>query len=209
MIISWYGEGCFRIQNGETSILIDPVDSSSGFSAPRGKYTVLLKTLTPWPLPFGQGDSKEGAIIWGPGEYDIAGIGVRGFALLHESSENFFKTVYFITWEQVTIGVLGHLSEELLPTVLENFEEVDVLIGPGGGAPFLSQEKMARTIKQITPKIFIPSFYKIPGLKRKAEEIQGLVERVQSEMVASQEKFVFKKKDLDEIKKTRIVCLQV
>ncbi len=210
MIITWYGEGCFRIQNGETSVLIDIPDSSSGLSAPRGKYNVFLKTLTPYPFEFGQEDKeKEGAIVWGAGEYDIAGVTIRGFSLLSESSQKFFKTAYLLSWDDITIGLLGHISEELPPTAFENFEEADILIGPGGGAPFLDQEKMVRVIKQITPKIFIPSFYKIPGLKRKSEDAQGLLERMQAGDAKPQEKFVFKKKDLEEIKKTQVICLQV
>jgi L-ascorbate metabolism protein UlaG (beta-lactamase superfamily) len=206
MVITWYGEGCFRIQNGDRSILLDPIDSSSGLSAPRGKTDAIIKTLTPWPFAFGQ--NEEGAIIHGAGEYDVQGIGVKGFELLSESTEKFFKTAYVITWEDITTGVLGHMSEDLPPAILENFEEVDVLIGPGGGTPFIDQDRMTRLLKQITPKVFIPSFFKIPGLKRSAGSVTPLLEKVNGGSAETQEKFVFKKKDLDEIKKMQVVCLK-
>ncbi len=206
MVISWYGEGCFRIQSGERSILLDVPDKSSGLTAPRGKYDALIKTLTPWPFDFAQTE-EGGASIHGAGEYDVSGIGIKGFELSQESSSHFFKTVYVITWEDISIGILGHLSGDIPPQILESLEEVDVLIGPGGGAPFISSEGMARLIKQITPKIFIPSFYKIPGLKREAGPVKPLLEQVNGGEIEPQEKFVFKKKDVVEIKKTQVICL--
>ena len=207
MVISWYGEGCFRIQSGEKSVLLDLPDKSSGLTAPRGKYDALVKTLTPWPFDFENTEEGAGTVIHGAGEYDINGIGIRGFELPQESSTHFFKTIYVLSWEDISIGILGHLSGEIPPQTLENFEEVDVLIGPGGGAPFVDHEHMSRIIKQITPKIFIPSFYKIPGLKRDAGLVKPLLEKINGGEAESQEKFVFKKKDLTDIKKTHVICL--
>lgn len=206
MVISWYGEGCFRIQSGERSVLLDLPDKSTGLTAPRGKYDALIKTLTAWPFDFTQTE-EGGTVVHGAGEYDVSGIGIKGFELSQESSAHFFKTVYVLTWEDISIGILGHLSGDLPPHVLESFEEVDVLIGPGGDAPFITHDAMTRLIKQITPKIFIPSFYKIPGLKREAGLVKPLLERVNGGEIESQEKFVFKKKDLIDIKKTQIICL--
>ncbi len=206
MVITWYGEGCFRLQNGDTSVLLDVYDSSTGLTPPRGKVDAHVRTLTSWPFPFGE---QEETIIRGAGEYDIRGVHIKGFELPQESTSKFFKTVYIILWEDITIGVLGHLSEDLPPQVLENFEEIDILIGPGGGAPFIDQDRMARLLKQVTPKVFIPSFFKISGLKRSAGALTPLLERINGGAVEPQEKFVCKKKELDEIKKTTVVCLKI
>jgi L-ascorbate metabolism protein UlaG (beta-lactamase superfamily) len=208
MIITWYGEGCFRLQSGDRVVLIDPPDASSGLTAPRGKYDVLLKTLTPWPAPFVQ-EGGEGVLIRGSGEYDVGDITVRGYALSHESSPHFFKTAYIVTMEDISVGVLGHISSDLLPATVENFEEVDIVLGPAGGSPFLEQDRMVRLLKQITPKIFIPSFYKIPGLKRKSESADEVIYALQDNGIEAQEKYVCKKKDLAEIKKTVAIRLKI
>lgn len=206
MVITWYGEGCFRIQSGERTVLLDVPEKSSGLTIPRGKYDACIKTLTPWPFDFGQTEDS-GAVIHGAGEYDVSGIGIKGFGLPQESSAHFFKTIYVLTWEDISIGILGHISGDVPPQILESLEEVDVLIGPGGGAPFIDHDRMTRLIKQVTPKIFIPSFYKIPGLKRDAGSVKPLLEHVNGGETEPQEKFVFKKKDLIDIKKTQVVCL--
>lgn len=205
MVITWHGEGCFKFQNGEVSLLTDLPDVSSGISTPRFKTDVLLKTLTPWPKI--QTESNADQTIIGAGEYDIKGVKIKGFELSAESSPKFFKTVYSIIWDDITIGILGHLSQELSPQVMEDFEELDVLIGPAGGEPFIVQEKMVKLVKQLNPKVFIPSFFKAPGLKRKAGDIKDFTGEFNGEVKKPEEKFVFKKKDLADIKKANIVCL--
>jgi L-ascorbate metabolism protein UlaG (beta-lactamase superfamily) len=207
MVITWNGEGCFKFQNGDVSLLTDLPDVSSGISAPRFKTDVLLKTLTPWP--YDQSELNADNVIIGAGEYDAKGIKIKGFELPAESSPKFFKTVYSIIWDDITIGILGHISQELPPQAMEDFEELDILIGPAGGEPFISQEKMVKLVKQLNPKIFIPSFYKIPGLKRKSKDVKDFTDEFNGEVKKSEEKFVFKKKDLADIKKTNIVCLKM
>jgi len=207
MIITWYGEGCFKFQNGETSLLTDIPDASSGCGAPRGKTNVYLKTLTPWPLQ-GPHESADTTVA-GAGEYDLQGIRIKGYELIGESSKNFFKTVYAITWDEISIGLLGHISEQIQPAILEQFEEIDVLVAPAGGEPFIEQKELIRLIKLLNPKIYIPSFYKIPGLKRKSADIRDITEALNGGHITAEEKFVFRKKDLAEIKKTKITLLKV
>lgn len=207
MIITWHGEGCFRFQNGEITLLTDIPQTVSGVSAPRFSPSVYLKTIT--ALPISSRDEEKGEVtIQGAGEYDVKGIKIKGFVLAGESTEKFIKSIYRFVWDDVVVGVLGHLSEEPAPTLLEGFEELDVLIGPGGGEPFLEQEKMIRLVKKLNPKIFIPSFYKIPSLKRKAQDVQAIVSEFNGSAEQGKEKFVFKKKDLADIKKTNLICLK-
>ncbi len=206
MIISWYGEGCFKIQHGERVLLVDPPEKSSGLTTPRMQTDVIIRTLVPWP--FEDNEARDGEMVYGAGEYDIQGIVIKGFALNDESGEQFIKTAYVITVDDVRIGIAGHVSQTLPPAAAESFEELDVLIAPAGGEPFMSQEAVVRMVKQLNPKVFIPSFYKIPGLKRSAKDIKPVLEEFNGE-ASSQDKFVFKKKDIADIKKTTCVCLHV
>ncbi len=205
MVILWYGEGCFKIQNGDRVILTDPPEKSSGLTAPRVQSDILVRTLAPWPF---EEEVRDGETVYGAGEYDIQDITVRGFQLHEESGASFIKTAYVITWDDVRIGLAGHISGMLPPAVAENFEELDVLIAPAGGNPFIEQDALVRMVKQLNPKIFIPSFYKIPGLKRHAGDAHPVLEAFNGE-ASAQDKFVFKKKDIVDIKKTKCICLHV
>ncbi len=207
MIISWYGEGCFKIQNGDKVIMTDTPTKDSGISKPRVKADILLKTITAWPIK--EEKNGYGVIVYGAGEYDIEGIKIRGMQISDESDKNFFKTVYILNWDDVTIGILGTISNIITkPEIVENFEDIDILIAPGGGNPFISQKDVSKFIKQLNPKIFIPSFYKIKGLKRKTEEITPLLNEFNGEVEKDLEKLVIKKKDINEIKKTKVICLK-
>lgn len=206
MIISYYGEGCFKIQNGEIVILTDPISPQSGLTTPRFKTDIILKTLTPFPIDL-QPITDGQRLIYGPGEYNIKEINILGLANKKESAEDFLKTVYLIKADSLKICVLGHLAEAPEPDIAKYLEEIDILFIPAGGNPFINQEAAVKLIKNIEPKIVIPSFYKIPGLKRKSDDLKIFLEEINHGKHEPQEKLTVKKKDLDAIKKTELKIL--
>lgn len=222
MVITFYGEGCFKLQSGDFVILTDPFDSSTGLTAPRFKSDIILKTLTSLPLTnsfsLREISRREtipqliNQLVAGPGEYQFKDAVVNGFLVANESSEKFFKTIYVVKIEDISLGFLGHLSEIPEPAILEYLEEIDILFTPAGGAPFLGQQSVIKIIKQLEPKIVIPTFFKLPGLKRNATKPNFLLEELngrKEHKTENGEKLTIKKKDLNEIKKTEIVLLNL
>lgn len=213
MVISFYGEGCFKIQSGEKNILIDPPTTASGLTAPRFKADIILKTLTSFPIAEQLIEKSDGQLIYGPGEYDIESaswrIKISGIELAKESSKEFFKTIYLLETESVKICFLGHISQMPEPDILEQLEEIDILFIPAGGKPFIEQKIAAKLIKQISPKIVIPAFFKITGLKRPADDLKIFLEEANGYKKEQQEKLTVKRKDLDGINKTEIVALKI
>lgn len=211
MTINWYGEGCFKIQEDGVTLLIDPVDSSTGLSAPRFKSDIIIKTLMPALKP-GKAKpetSDDGAhIVPGPGEYEIKGVGVSGWPLLKDSSEESLKCVYRVRFSDLTLGFLGSLSQFNEPEILEELGTVDILFIPGGGKPFIDQEAAAKLIRQIEPKLVIPTHFAVSGLKRKADSVADFLKEVgQKEKSEPEEKLTIKKKELGE--KMRVVVLKI
>ena len=86
MIISWYGEACFLLENGGARILIEPLQKKSGIAPPRLKSDILIcrPDADIANSPF---------IINGPGEYEVKGISVWGVA-------DKANTVYIIEMEK-------------------------------------------------------------------------------------------------------------
>lgn len=208
MTITFYGENCFKLQTGDVAILTDPIDSKSGLSSTRFKYDALIKTLSPFPP---ETADEEAVVIAGPGEYDFKGVKFSGYMASGESTDKFLKTVYVATVESIKICFLGHLSDIPEPSIMEHLEEIDILFVPAGGEPFINQQKVAKLIRQIQPKIVIPTFYKIPDLKRKADDLKIFLEETGhgKEKIEAQEKLVIKKKDLATVKPTQIIPLKV
>lgn len=211
MVITFYGEGCFKIQSGEFSVLTDPFDAQTGLTPPRFKANLILKTITP-VSSLEKRDSAAALEIVGPGEYNINGADVSGFQLTKESSKSFFKTVYSLRLEDINLCFLGHASEIPEPTVLEHLGELDIIFIPAGGAPFLDSKLAAKIIKQFQPKLVIPSFFKVPSLKRKAGDVKDFLEELngsKEKVGEAVEKLTIKRKDLAEIKKTQVVVLKI
>lgn len=221
MIITFYGEGCFKIQSGDFVVSTDPFDDKTGLAIPRFKSDIVLKTLTPLPLSQELTSLPNYQLIYGSGEYNISAeggsasdgkdINITGFGVPKESSEKFLKTVYLIKMEGINLCFLGHISETPEPAILEHLEEVDILFIPAGGEPFITQKSAMKTIKQIEPKIVIPSFYKIQSLKRPAANLSIFLEEFNGEKTKqkeAREKLVLKKKDLAGIKKTQVIILK-
>ncbi len=202
MIINWYGEACFKIQTGGVTILTDPFDSSTGLTPPRFKADIVLKTLTVLPIPYQP--TTEERIVAGGGEYEIAGVEIRGWRA--EADEKFLKTIFRVRAEDMTLGFLGHLTAPLAPESIEEVAGIDILFVPAGGKPLIGQEDMAKIIKQIGPKIIVPSLVKVPGLKRAAADVKEFLEEL-GQKAQPQEKLTIKKKELPA--STQVVILTI
>lgn len=205
MVINWYGEGCFKVQTGGLTLLSDPFENSIGLTPPRGKTDLVIKTLTPYPLPEKENDEQ---IILGEGKYEVKGVEVDGFEVVKESTDKFFKTVYVVKAEDLKLCFLGHISEYPEPDILENLKNIDILFVPSGGKPFLNVETAAKLIKQIEPKIAVASFFKTPGLKRSSEDYKELAKEI-GQKTEPEEKLTIRKKEASEIKGIKLVALKI
>lgn len=185
MVITYYGDGGFRFQSGETSFLVDPTNT-------RLKADVTLRTLTPTTVT----GSAENEIVF-PGEYEVRGLEISGWMVEAESTVKFVKTIYLVRLEDLAIALLGHLATPLSAELLEHIGEPDVLVLPANGEHFLSAEAVAKLVKQVNPRIVLPSFTKNPGELAKAF----------GQKAESEEKLVFRKKDLS-IGQSRVVILR-
>ncbi len=193
------------MQTGGLTLLTDPFESSTGLTPPRGRNDIVLKTLTPWPI---KEEAPEGQAVLGGGEYEIQGIAVRGFPVAKESSEKFFKTVYKVVAEDIKLGFLGHLSEELQPEAMQNLkDDVDILFIPAGGKPFVQPEAAAKIIKQLGPKIVVASFFKTPGLKRASSDWKAFADEI-GQKPEVMEKLSVRRKEVSEQKGMKLIVLK-
>jgi L-ascorbate metabolism protein UlaG (beta-lactamase superfamily) len=189
MVINYFGNGCFRLQSGETSTLVDSDNN-------RLKADVSLKTLVATDAA-APGDAGDGVLISFPGEYEAKEIEITGFGVTGESTEKFLKTAYVVLWEGMKFVFLGHLSKPMDATLMEECSEPDALFLPVGGGHFLEPDVAAKIAKQLEARIVIPSFYKNPDEFLKAFGKKG----------ETLDKFVFKQKDIAS-DKGRVIILK-
>lgn len=196
MIVTWYGEGCFKFQSGERTVLTDPFGSEAGLTPYRGKTDVVLHTMRLFPVPYAL--SEEGFVAMGPGEYEVQGVSLEGWpAAPHRGGEGSVTAFYRFVMEEIRVGVVGYGSA-VRETMLEHLGGVDLLLIPAGGAPFIPEEEAAKLVKQLEPKLVIPSFFKVSGLTRKAGSVADFCTELGHKEGEAMEKFVVKKKDIPE-----------
>jgi L-ascorbate metabolism protein UlaG (beta-lactamase superfamily) len=210
MTINWYGEGCFKIVENGVTITVDPVESFTGLSAPRFKTDIILKTLM---TPLSIEDDKpvainedEATMIAGPGEYEVKGIQILGWPLVKSSDKDVLRSIFKIKSDDISVGLLGHLSKFDDPEILEELGDVDILIIPGGGAPYIDQEAAAKLVRQIEPRMVIPSFFKVPGLKRKSDDETEFLKQLGLK-AAPVDKLSIKHKELSEKMQVTVLTL--
>lgn len=155
MDFQYYGANCVRISNKKVSVLIDDNLAAVGLKPVTAKDDISIFTL----------DKNSGLdskfTIEGPGEYEISEVSVRGIpARAHLDAEGLRATVYSIRVNGFSIGVLGHINPSLTDEQLEMLGIIDVLIVPVGGNGYTVDAVGAvNLIKQIEPKIVLPTHY--------------------------------------------------
>jgi len=189
MTISWYGEACFLLEAGGVRILTDPPSSDTGLAAPRLKADILILSK-PADVP---GASSEAFVITDPGEYEIKDVSVQGVSVPIKNKPH---TVYLIEMDGIKIAHLGYLAEELSSEQLEALKDPDIIILPVGGEDVLDTEAAAKVIKEVEPRLVVPSLFSVKGLKRKAAPLSEFMKEV-SAKEQPQPKLTIKKKDLD------------
>jgi len=168
MVITWYGQSCFRLQTGELVVVTDPFSKDIGLRPPTGQADIV--TISHEHFDHNNRDVIKGDpfIVEGPGEYSLKGINIVGIPSTHESSSGKGEggnTIYVIEMEDIKVCHLGDQGKKLTDEQIEKIGAVDVLFVPVGGTFTLDAEEALDVIGQIDPKIIIPMHYKINGLK--------------------------------------------
>ena len=213
MHITWYGQTCFKIlfqrnKDESASILIDPFEKETGLRPPKIEADILL---------FSCGDKKSAPagsfLINGPGEYDIKGVFIQGIEALTKipaKKEGISEkiTLYTIEAEEIKICHLGVFGQpELTSQQLSAIGDVDILIVPIGGRETIEAKEAIKIMSQIEPKIIIPMYYKIPGLKVELSGLDKFLKPLGIKTMEPLPKLLIKKKDLSE-EEAKIIVLK-
>ena len=206
MNIEWRGEGCFEIATtgGHFSLITELPNRESGLSAPRTKTDMQLSIWGDLEDTLFSQEENNRFVIAGPGEYELKDVFVSGIKINSEGTS--IKTAYLIKLEEISIGYLGEITKkEIIPEITGFFEGVDILLVPIGGNGMLDADGATELVNQIEPKIVIPMYYKISGLKRKADTLEQFLKEM-GVNVKPEEKLLIKKKDLG-FEDTKIIPL--
>jgi len=113
-------------------------------------------------------------VIDGPGEYEINNISIIGVgADVFGDNTDGNGTVYLIKTGGVSVAITGHVKAPLSEEQLEAIGVVDVAVVPVGGAVTLDASQAAGVVRQLGPKLVIPTFFDGDGLSYE-KDLMGL-----------------------------------
>ena len=102
------------------------------------------------------------------GEYEVSDISIIGLSAQAHTEEKGLKgaTMFKLVIGDIRVLITGHIYPELSESQLENIGIVDVLIVPVGGNGYtVDQVGALKLIKDIEPKLVIPTHYNDKALK--------------------------------------------
>lgn len=218
MVISWYGNSCFKIQTsgsnlteGQLTIITDPFSKETGLTPPRVQADIV--TVSHQHHDHNNVETIGGSpfVVETPGEYEVKGVVIKGISSWHDTEKGETRgsnTIFIFKTEGMTLCHLGDLGQEKLTAEqIEALNSVDVLFVPVGGKYTLDAAQAAEVVNQIEPRIVVPMHYKIKGLKLDVADEKEFVKEVgEGERV---EKLVLKKKDLPQEEEIKIYIFKV
>lgn len=164
MDIEFKGANCVVINTKKGTVVVDPKLSLVGLKDYSGKMTVQLLTQSEF------GVANDNVIVMdGPGEYEVQDVSLRGIAAQRQidTPEDGKKTtIYRLESSEISVAIVGHVAGPLAEDQLEALGIIDVLIIPVGNSGYtLDAHGAVQVVRQVEPKIVIPTYYADNSLK--------------------------------------------
>ena len=198
MIITYDGVESVKISHGDFTIAINPISKESKFKlANFGSDVVLITANHP---DFNGADTatrqgKEPFVIKAPGEYEVRGVFVRGFAskTVYGGVER-INTIYTFELDGMRVAYFGAISDKDLDSkAKEELGDVDIVFLPIGGDEVLGAEDAYKMASKREPKIIIPIHFGAVGQK---DALAKFLKEADAGDVKPVDKLTIKKKDL-------------
>lgn len=209
MIINYFGGQYVKVQFGDMVLAFNPISKDSRLTTSRFGADIVLQSVNHEDMngvdqvTFGE---KNPFVISGPGEYEVKGVFIKGFA--SESGyggEKRINTIYSVSLEGMNICFLGAINTSGLPKEAdEHIEGVDILFAPISGNGVLDSSQAYKLAVSMGTKIVIPIGYDGDGGK---DNLKKFLKEA-GESPKPEPKLTIKKKDL-EGKEAEVVVLEM
>ncbi len=206
MDIQFYGANCVVLSSKQARVVVDDTLASLGGKSVAKEGDICLFTAPHTTAPAG-----AKIVIDMPGEYEASGVsvfGVQARAHMDEEKQH-TTTMYKISWGETDVLVTGHIFPKLSEADLESIGLVDIMFVPVGGNGYTTDATGAlQLIKQIEPKIVIPTHYADSSLKFEVTQqtLEDALKILGMEPKETTKKFQFKPSEITAT--TQLVLLE-
>jgi L-ascorbate metabolism protein UlaG (beta-lactamase superfamily) len=198
--LSYFGANCIRITTKKAQVVVDDNLQKLGLKAVTKPTDISLKTFKEVP------DHEARFKIDMPGEYETAGIIVHGVAARAHMDEEgkSSATIYTLEADGTRVAILGHIYPELSEDQLEEIGMVDIAVVPIGNSGYtLDAVGALKIIKQIEPKVVIPTHFADKDIKYEVPqvELRDALKNLGMESGETLDKYKYKPSDLTDAMK--------
>jgi L-ascorbate metabolism protein UlaG (beta-lactamase superfamily) len=153
-------------------------------------------------------------VVEGPGEYEIMGVTILGYASFHDEEKGAKRgknTIYVIEAEGLRIAHLGDLGHPLSDELTDTIGAIDILMLPVGGELTIGPKEAATVASKIDPYFVIAMHFATSGINPevfgKLEPVDNFVKEL-GMTVENLPKFVIKKEDIIEDQTSKVILLE-
>ncbi|MDL2341468.1 MAG: MBL fold metallo-hydrolase [Patescibacteria group bacterium] len=161
MDIQFYGANCVTITYKGVRLVIDDNLAELG-----GKSIVKADDIVLYTGPHAD-DAPTGRLMFdSPGEFEVADISIVGIPeRLHIDESGLRSTMFKIITSDLSLLVVGHVYPNINEDQLERIGLTDIMIVPVGGSGYtLDPLGALKLIKEVEPKLIIPTHYAMSGI---------------------------------------------
>jgi L-ascorbate metabolism protein UlaG (beta-lactamase superfamily) len=199
--LQYYGANCLRLSAKKAQIVIDDNLAQLGLKTVTKPADISLRTNKMFPEHL---DTAFRAEM--PGEYEIAGVVIHGIAARAHMDEEGKKraVIYTVQADDTKVAIIGHIYPELTEDQLEAIGMVDVAIVPVGGNGYtLDGAGALKVIKQIEPKVVIPTHFNDRAIRYEVPqaELADAVKNLGMEIAETVGKYKIKPTELSDTAK--------
>jgi len=201
MEITWLGHSCFRIKGKDAVLITDPYDDSIGYSLGKPKANIVTSSHPHPGHGFVAGVGGEPRLVYGPGEYESAGVFINGISTFHDDEKGKRRgknTVYLIEIDEITVCHLGDLGHALSSEQVEEMSSAEVLLVPVGGLSTIDAATAAEMVRLLQPRIVIPMHFKTEVVPFKLEPVDNFLNEMGLKGTTPQPKLSITKASLPE-----------
>jgi len=168
MLLRFLGHACFYLEDGESTLVIDPYDPSTG-ALPEVSAKVVTLSHSHHDHSYADGVSGVETTITEPGAWSAAGIEGEGLSTFHDDAQgakrgpNIVQIVKMGGQTIVHLGDLGHMPDE---NVLAKLRGCDVLLVPVGGFYTIDAATATAICDAVAPRVIIPMHYKVESRRK-------------------------------------------
>jgi len=170
MDIEYKGANCVLITTKKSAVVTDPKLSTVGLKDIMPKNAVVIATQSDFLV-----GGEDAVMVDRPGEYEVRDVSIVGSAAARmiDHDNSLQATIYRTTVGDVRFAILGHIVAPLTEEQLETLGVIDVVIVPVGGSGYtLDAHQAVGVVRQIDPKVVIPTHYADKATKYEVPQME-------------------------------------